>query len=73
MTDTQESSLSFQRDTYTDESNSDNNSSDIVSLINMLTSNKKRTKNKLSFVWKYFEVIGTKDVCQVVVKKKEKD
>ncbi|CAG8710953.1 6482_t:CDS:1, partial [Scutellospora calospora] len=74
MNSQEESSTSFQKNIYTDESDSDNNSDDIIPSTNTLISpNKKRNKGKTSFVWKYFEVIGSKDICQVVVKKKGKD
>ncbi|CAG8464687.1 3734_t:CDS:2 [Scutellospora calospora] len=47
--DSQESSSSFQKNTYNDKSDSDNNENNIAPLTNILTSNKNKRKSKLSF------------------------
>ena len=75
MESQKESSSSFQSNAHTNESDSENNSNDILSITNTLTGVKKsrKGKNKSSFVWKYFKVIDGKDVCHVNVKKKGKD
>ncbi|CAG8791989.1 6800_t:CDS:1, partial [Racocetra fulgida] len=71
--DSQDSSSSLQRNMYTDESDNENNN-DTSSITNTTTNTKKkRNKSKTSFVWKYFDVIGDKDVCKVIVKKKCED
>ncbi|CAG8724630.1 21979_t:CDS:2, partial [Dentiscutata erythropus] len=68
-----ESSSGFQKNVFTDESDSENNNS-IPFVTNTLASVKKRrNKNKPSFVWKYFKVIDKKDICHVIVKKKGED
>ncbi|CAG8838874.1 19681_t:CDS:1, partial [Cetraspora pellucida] len=60
--DSQESSASFQENTYIYESTSDDDSNNISSSASTSTSTKKkRGRNKSSFVWKHFKVIGAKD------------
>ncbi|CAG8644767.1 9889_t:CDS:1, partial [Scutellospora calospora] len=70
-------SSSFQKTVYTNKSGSESNSDSIPSII-VSTSTKKKSKkrksnNRKSFMWDYFKVIGNKDVCQVIIKKKGRD
>jgi len=72
MDSQEESSSSFYKTTYTDQSDSEADNINTSSTTNLISSKKKRDRNKSSFVWKYFKVIGDKDVCQIEIRKDKK-
>ena len=72
MDSQEESSSSFYKTTYTDQSDSEANNTNVSSTTKLISSKKKRGRNKSSFVWKYFKVIGDKDICQIEIRKDKK-
>ncbi|CAG8780675.1 7218_t:CDS:2 [Dentiscutata erythropus] len=72
MDSQKESSSSFYKTTYTDQSDSEADNTNVSSTTKLISSKKKRSRNKSSFVWKYFKVIGDKDVYQIEIRKDKK-